>query len=539
MDEKRFNFAASGIFLLIGLAAYFNIAHAFFLSDDFDQIGKVLNGDLAVTWGREHGGFFRPLFILSYLIDAKLWGAASFGFHLTNIAFHIINAFLVLILARRLIELFDDSSRLTRNVSLAAGLLFLLHPSHTECVSWISGRADLIATFFSLASLISYISYLRAKRLPRVAFSLLCFALALLAKEAAICLPFVMLVIGGVFALKEKRAETFKQTIKIASVFALLLLIFILVRDKAIGSLVGGYGTSQHLNFAPSWIRDRLLQFSLRAVLPPLPLQLSAVLLRPLKSLPFILFAVACAMLFAAMIIYRHKHQSAAARRPQNILIALLLLSFLCCLLPVINLRLSLYDSQGERFLYLPSVFSCIALAYISAVLVRRTKFWFLLIGCSLIFYAVALHRANENWRQAAVLSQTIINDVTATSEHDNLLILNAPDNLNGAPVYHNGLIDALRNFQTAKQFKDIRLIALHSIQSANDSIELTGDSRSFAVRLRNEACEFERVEALPGCADINNRAKNSFQFQLGDCARDTDIFVFDKGRMRKILPPQ
>lgn len=65
ISEKRINLSIFGLFLLTGFIAYSSIINSFFLSDDFAQIGKVLEGDLSTTWGRAHGGFFRPLFIFS------------------------------------------------------------------------------------------------------------------------------------------------------------------------------------------------------------------------------------------------------------------------------------------------------------------------------------------------------------------------------------------------------------------------------------------------------------------------------------------
>ena len=69
--------------------------NSYFLSDDFVQIGKVLQRNFAVTWGLAHGGFFRPLFIWSYVVDSWIWQARPFGYHLTNVALHGLNAFLV------------------------------------------------------------------------------------------------------------------------------------------------------------------------------------------------------------------------------------------------------------------------------------------------------------------------------------------------------------------------------------------------------------------------------------------------------------
>src|SRR5438552_9080533 len=194
--SKRFYLCILTAFLLVGFVAFSTIINSYFLSDEFDQIGKVLRGDLSVSWGQSHGGFFRPLFIFSYFIDSKIWGIRPFGFHLTNVALHSLNAFLVFVLSLTLMRGHHAVTISRKLISLGAGLLFLLHPSHTEAVSWISGRADLIATFFCLASLPCYLAYTRSKRVSRMTLSLSCFVLALLAKESAICLPFLVAVIA-------------------------------------------------------------------------------------------------------------------------------------------------------------------------------------------------------------------------------------------------------------------------------------------------------------------------------------------------------
>src|SRR5256885_13398875 len=69
-----------GLFLLAALIAFSPNLNSYFLSDDFVQIGKVMHRDFSVSWGQEHGGFFRPLFIWSYLIDSRIWGARPFGY---------------------------------------------------------------------------------------------------------------------------------------------------------------------------------------------------------------------------------------------------------------------------------------------------------------------------------------------------------------------------------------------------------------------------------------------------------------------------
>src|SRR5439155_18850758 len=92
------------LLVVIGFVAYSSVINSYLLSDDFAEIGKILGGDFSVTWGRAHGGFFRQLFILSYLIETTIWGTRPLGFHLTNVALHALSAFLLFALSLRLLQ---------------------------------------------------------------------------------------------------------------------------------------------------------------------------------------------------------------------------------------------------------------------------------------------------------------------------------------------------------------------------------------------------------------------------------------------------
>src|SRR5260370_28176256 len=127
MKSSR-QFVIVGLFLIAGFLAFANIVNSYFLSDDFAQIGKVLAGDLSVVWGKAHGGFFRPLFIFSYLIDIKIWGSHLLGFHLTNIILHSLNPFLTFKLTRRMIEGLTLTTATKNAISIGPAALFLLHP---------------------------------------------------------------------------------------------------------------------------------------------------------------------------------------------------------------------------------------------------------------------------------------------------------------------------------------------------------------------------------------------------------------------------
>ena len=46
---------------------------------------------------------YRPLFLVALMLNYKLWGLNPFGFHLTNILFHVANSIMVFFLLRLLI----------------------------------------------------------------------------------------------------------------------------------------------------------------------------------------------------------------------------------------------------------------------------------------------------------------------------------------------------------------------------------------------------------------------------------------------------
>jgi tetratricopeptide (TPR) repeat protein len=124
--------------------------------------------------------FYRPLMTLSFFIDYSLWGENPVGFHATNLLLHLINVLLV----------YSCFSALaSRELALVSAALFAVHPIHTESVTWISGRTDLLASAFVLGAFRSYLSLThRSHALLRLWALGLLYALALLTKEVAIVL---------------------------------------------------------------------------------------------------------------------------------------------------------------------------------------------------------------------------------------------------------------------------------------------------------------------------------------------------------------
>jgi len=448
-----------------------------------------------------------------------------FGYHLTNVIVHGLNAFLVFRLAAGLLE--NIESRKRRVVSITAGALFLLHPSHSEAVVWISGRADLLATLFVLLSLLTYLVYEERRRGLFLGASLALFAIALLAKESAICAQFLIVLIGLC------RRAKLARMVRVFAMFAAVTILFIVIRARFIGSVIGGYGNAQHLNFAPGWLRDRLLEAVVRSILPPLPSAWLTFLFKPLQSPVFYLLILLIAAATTMAIVMRRRFYQVAERKNQNRFIFMLAALFLMSLLPVLNLRLSLYQTQGERFLYLPTVFVCLLIAYVAALLIRRTTVSLIVMTALLGSYSWSVYRTNLLWREAAKLSATVSYDVADAASRAPLVVLNAPDNLRGVPVFHNGLAEAINWIRPNDSVQPIQIVAFQDLQSATDET-LINRHDLIAVRAVNPADRFSRV-TTKDCLEVIRAAPDAFDLYQRPCAPTAEIVFFSGGTMKEL----
>ena len=148
-------------------------------------------------------GNWHPLTHITFAFEYALWGLDPMGFHLTNNLLHSLNAFLVVVLVRRLSALGGLEQRAALMVAGVSALLFSIHPLRVESVVWITERKDVLYSFFYLLSIIAYLRYVSARRLSEAASgvrkyylaSVGLFALSVMSKPMAITLPLVLLVL--------------------------------------------------------------------------------------------------------------------------------------------------------------------------------------------------------------------------------------------------------------------------------------------------------------------------------------------------------
>jgi Tfp pilus assembly protein PilF len=132
-----------------------------------------------VQW---RSGLYRPLVLASFALNYAVGRLDPFGYHLLNVLLHILVTWLVFSLALQ--------AGFTVGSATVGAALFAVHPVHTEAVTGIVGRAELLMAVGVLGSL------WWANR-GRIGPSVLSFAAGLLSKEQAVVLP-VLLVLNDV-----------------------------------------------------------------------------------------------------------------------------------------------------------------------------------------------------------------------------------------------------------------------------------------------------------------------------------------------------
>jgi len=129
--------------------------------------------------------YWRPAVSASYALDWKLGGGEPALFHMTNLVWHGLGAFLCFVALRRWLGAVVPAA--------LAALLFAIHPTKAESVAWIAGRTDVLCLVAMLVAMEGVARRLRGERhgLP---LEVLGTALAYMVKEQAVVLPALVAV---------------------------------------------------------------------------------------------------------------------------------------------------------------------------------------------------------------------------------------------------------------------------------------------------------------------------------------------------------
>ncbi len=495
--------------MLASLLLFSGTLGSFFLSDDFELLRKVREAGPFGVWSGG-SGFLRPLISLSLYLDDLLWSGNPLGFHLTAVLLHGLNAFLVFLLARRF-GVGGARGRPDRLLPVATALLFLVLSSHSEPVCWISGRTDLFATFFLLSALATYAAAANRPGGVRIAASVALFAAALLCKESAITFPLLILAYEAWKRAEPGTAPPLPHRLACVAVFFAVLAGYLALRLVALGTLIGGYGSQVHVERNPLLLVANVLLIGYRALFPCVSMDLVPAGVSPLDvrktgletlrgasswSLVLLASAAGAVLLCAVFVLVRRRRAAAEAEHSRSPLL-FLAACFMAVILPVLSLRVSFLNTEGERMVYLPSVFSTLWIAAsLERILPRRAP-RMVAIGLLVLLNAVGLVFATRNWSAAGTLAARIVEDIRLMGPTGRLRVANLPDNLNGAYVFRNGFPDAVRLFGGPRAEPEVSVAFWSTLFHADDAVRVDGSGGVHGIELLEPRARFVRENRL------------------------------------------
>ncbi len=234
-----------------------------FLSDDYAVLAALsdwsrdrhlVSGLLAkfVSGLDSPSNYYRPLTFVSFAVNLAIGGADPLVWRLTNLGLHLASGALVFVIARGLFD--DGAARPRLGAPVIATTIFLLFPTSPEAVAWVSGRYDLLAVLFMLASVACF---QRAHRwTDRWGItSLVGGACAFAAKESAAMLP--MMIVAVAFTRRQGDAHPSTRSLRDAAPWLVLSLAYVALRTVIFGSPFRVYAGISPLDTLQSgaWLR--------------------------------------------------------------------------------------------------------------------------------------------------------------------------------------------------------------------------------------------------------------------------------------------
>jgi tetratricopeptide (TPR) repeat protein len=406
---KKIYLVSIALIVVLGFITYGNSLNGEFIRDDISLIrdnvyikswSKILmcfSQNIAVGSGQMWNAY-RPLQMVTYMIDYSIWGLNAKGYHLTNTVLHILVALTIYFFIN---IVFGD-----RLLSLFTSMLFVANPLHTNAVSYISGRADSLSTLLMFICFIFYIKLIQRKNTGIYIVMLLSYVLALLSRENTLILPAFLLLYH----------YTFKKKIKMPNFVSILSIsfVYILVRTVLLASSLS------NITY-PTTLLERIPGFFAAItnyiMLLVLPFNLHANYGTKLFSLgdPRVISGIFVAIF---LLVYAFR------KRGVNILVFFAICWFFIALLPQSNLY-PINAYMAEHWLYLPSIgfFLTLSKGLSSLYKSKRFKnFALFIIIILLAFYLYLTIKQNKYWQEPiAFYEKTLKHSPRNTGEYINL----------------------------------------------------------------------------------------------------------------------
>ena len=131
--------------------------------------------------------YYRPVFLVDFILESRLFGISPAGYHFTNLLFHILCVVLL--------YLFFMKLKIPGIPALVLALIFAVHPVLSQAVAWIPGRNDMLLMIFFLTGILLTLKYIEKPSWFLLSGQFITFLIALFTKETAVIIPVVTLAL--------------------------------------------------------------------------------------------------------------------------------------------------------------------------------------------------------------------------------------------------------------------------------------------------------------------------------------------------------
>jgi len=450
------------LLILVSCGVYFNtLGNAFLWDDakyildhsfikDLSNIKHIFN----ITYLRDPQkllklGMYniaRPVWVISAMIDYKMWGENPFGHHLTNIMLHCLSVVLLFLLLNLIFKNYC--------LSFLASLIFALHPIHTETINVVTFRPDMLAFIFMSLSFILVIKSLDApflKALTVIVISFIFYVVALLAKGMAVTLPVLVGLYLWLIVPRERLTRNNGAIFFYFFLIGLIVIAYLFMRQTHFF-----YGNADI--DVPLAQKNLLYRLALMSVVMTkyisllfLPAGLCAdYLFNSTQSVSFI------SVIFAAILLVCIFICGVMLRRRQKI-VTFSVFWFFITIFPVSNI-MPMVNIIAERYLYIPSAGFCIFFAFLFLRLRKAVKKEYirciinLLFIFILCFYTYQTFRRNQHWKDNLTIWSKTVKQLP-----DNFRVRN---NLGRAYAVSGRFDEAIREFKKSLEINPKGFIA-------------------------------------------------------------------------------
>ena len=481
----------------------------------------------AIDLYHSYSNYYRPMQMISYTQDFSLWRLNVFGYHLTNLFFHI----LVCIEALFLFRLITKDAR----AALCGALLFAVHPVNVGSVTYIAGRADSMATLFMLASIILLHGHFKANRKVFAIYfyiaSLAGYILALLSKETALILPLMLFFYRRFFIPHEDTIKS-RSVIKFhyMSGFVIILAVYAILRVGALNFYEYAIPLSRHSLYSRMLTSVEAIGQYFSLIVFPFDLRME-------RSIPYAqtLFQkdvlITLALVVLMIILFTRRKRTKAS--------SFGIAFFIVAMVPIMNIY-PMSDNMAEHWLYMPMVGAAL---FAGSTLIRiwdqrRSYRGYIatIFSVYLIFLSLRTVDRNRDWRDEETMylhtytrnpeSIKILNNLgnmyhdrgdyrSAVSFHEKALAIN--------PREYRSLYNLGRDYEQMGLIKD-------ALRQYEKSIDIRPDYAKAYLRLGNLYTTLKNYDLAKVCYEDSIRYDDLLvesHIKLGDLyyeLKDFDI---------------